>query len=273
MQKKTKKSNWLLNSVVIALVAVSTLSASVMAGCSIDKNNTKETKVVSETQIVTDIETVTEIVTDSEGNTIFVEKNKDSDSKAENGGSADSDKNTDNEKSEKDDTEKSESKGDSANKSESADNSDKSDDSSSNKPADKGDSSEVLSIDGNKYSVGDTVTCRLNVTTPKVVENYQATVTYDSDYLEVTKAKLVSPAAAGGILNYKNAGVIKFNGSNISDGYDYTGGGAIVEITYKVKSAGSTTPRVKWEIIREATVEGNGTNYADGGLSSEFVYS
>lgn len=268
---QNKKSKLLLNCVVIALVATTTLTASIMAGCNLSNDEkTKETKVVSETQIVTEIETYTEIATDSEGNTVYVEKTRVKNGSDEDGKSADSESKADNEKAESNDS----GNNGSAEKAESSDKGDDTSESeSSKKHDDKGDSSDSLNIDGESFNVGDTVTCIMNVKTPGVAENYQATLTYDGDYLEVTKAKLVGDATSGGIINYKNPGVIKFNGSNISSGYDYTDGGAFLEITYKVKDSGSTKPSINWEIVREATEKGGGVNYADNGLTYTFNYS
>ena len=63
------------------------------------------------------------------------------------------------------------------------------------------------------------------------------------------------------MLNYNLNGKIKFNGSNISSGYDYTDTDSFVIVNYEIKAAGSTTPKFIWEVAtgesKKAYVEDN----------------
>ncbi len=150
---------------------------------------------------------------------------------------------------------------------------------SGNNSDNNGGASGVLKIGGKSFNVGDTITCTLSIKTPELIENFQGQIVYDTKYLECTKAKFVGEARSGSVINSRTTpGIIKFNGSSAIDGYDFTDGAAMMEITYKVKGSGSTTPTEKWEIVRRLTEKGNGTNYiTDGkpskGMTSSFSYS
>ncbi len=297
MQKKNKRtSNLIFNSVLIALVAVSTLTASVMAGCSDNSESaeTGATKVITETEIVTDVIPMTEYVTvtDDDGNVIGTEVVEVTNSSDSDSGSSVSDNSSSsgsqvsansvssaNSKSSDSSTASGSSKSsNSSSSSSSSKNSDSSSSSNTSSSDNNNSASDVLSIDGNKFHVGDTVTCKLNITTPTKIENFQGTIKYDDKYLELTYAKLVSPASGGGMINPNVDGIVKFNGSSGSTGYDYTSGGTLLEITFEVKAAGSTTPTVDWVIVRQLQQNGKGTNYISngkpsGGMKASFSYS
>ena len=113
--------------------------------------------------------------------------------------------------------------------------------------------SKTLTVHGKKYNIGDTVVCTYKLTTPAVLENYQATISYDSSKLSCLSAKMSEPAKNGAMLNKNLNGEIKTCGSNISDGYDYTKGGKFMTVTYVVKAGGSSTPKFKWEIASRAS--------------------
>ncbi|MGN1433369.1 MAG: cohesin domain-containing protein, partial [Ruminococcus sp.] len=121
--------------------------------------------------------------------------------------------------------------------------------------------SNACTLDGNKFAVGDTVTCVYKLYAPEVLENYQGYISYDTKYLSVKSAKLDGPAKSSGFLNYNLNGKIKFNGSNISTGYDYTNTGSFIVVNYEIKAAGSTTPKFVWEVAtgesEKAYVENN----------------
>ncbi len=129
--------------------------------------------------------------------------------------------------------------------------------SSSKSDSSKSDSSKpeskTLTVHGKKYNIGDTVVCTYKLTTPAVLENYQATISYDSSKLSCLSAKMSEPAKNGAMLNKNLNGEIKICGSNISDGYDYTKGGKFMTVTYVVKAGGSSTPKFKWEIASRAS--------------------
>ncbi|RGR21313.1 hypothetical protein DW960_03920 [Ruminococcus bromii] len=89
--------------------------------------------------------------------------------------------------------------------------------------------------------------------TPAVLENYQATIKYDSSKLTCKSAKMSEPAKNGAMLNIKIAGEISLSGVNIGDGYDYTNGGAFMTVVYEVKGGGSTSPSYHWEVACRAS--------------------
>nr|WP_181984211.1 cohesin domain-containing protein [Ruminococcus sp. AM28-29LB] len=113
--------------------------------------------------------------------------------------------------------------------------------------------SKSLKIGGKTFNVGDTIVCTYNLTTPAVLENYQATIKYDSSKLTCKSAKMSVPAKYGAMLNIKIAGEISLSGVNIGDGYDYTNGGAFMTVVYEVKGGGSTSPSYHWEVACRAS--------------------
>ena len=105
------------------------------------------------------------------------------------------------------------------------------------------------------------------LTSPEKLENYQAEISYDTKYLSVKSAYLDGSADSGGLLNYNLNGKIKFNGSNISKGYNYTKEDNFVVVNYEIKATGSTTPTFTW--IVATGVSGKAyvkDNKATGGL-------
>ncbi len=247
-----------------------------------------ETKI--DTQIETKIETYTEVVTDAQGHTEYVEETKNvpvnNDKTVSNGNSSEKSESSVNnnngnsneknnggnnninsvnnshnkgsnnqaasktEKSEGSKTNNSSSKTDGNKTNNNGSSSSKSDSSKSDssKPESK-----TLTVHGKKYNIGDTVVCTYKLTTPAVLENYQATISYDSSKLSCLSAKMSEPAKNGAMLNKNLNGEIKICGSNISDGYDYTKGGKFMTVTYVVKAGGSSTPKFKWEIASRAS--------------------
>ena len=113
--------------------------------------------------------------------------------------------------------------------------------------------SKSLKIGGKTFNVGDTIVCTYNLKTPAVLENYQATIKYDSSKLTCKSAKMSEPAKYGAMLNAKIAGEISISGVNIGDGYDYTNGGAFMTVVYEVKGGGSTSPSYHWEVACRAS--------------------
>lgn len=284
MRNYGKKKNYCLIAALASLVAFSTMAASVMSGCGENSDEQKTTDIVHETridtQIETKIETYTEVVTDAQGNTEYVEETKavpvnnnaggnsksgDSGNNSENSGGSSSGKNSNSQQSsviEKSETSKttnnSSSKTDSGktNNNKNNNNSNKNNNSSSSKTdSSKSDdsNSKSLKIGGKTFNVGDTIVCTYNLTTPAVLENYQATIKYDSSKLTCKSAKMSKPAKYGAMLNIKIAGEISLSGVNIGDGYDYTNGGAFMTVVYEVKGGGSTSPSYHWEVACRAS--------------------
>lgn len=230
------------------------------------------------------IEKYTEVVTDAQGNTEYVEETKavpvnnnaggnsksgDSGNNSENSGGSSSGKNSNSKQSsviEKSETSKttnnSSSKTDSGktnnnknNNNSNKNNNNKNNNSSSSKSdSSKSDNnSKSLKIGGKTFNVGDTIVCTYNLKTPAVLENYQATIKYDSSKLTCKSAKMSEPAKNGAMLNIKIAGEISISGVNIGDGYDYTNGGTFMTVVYEVKGGGSTSPSYHWEVACRAS--------------------
>lgn len=281
---KTKKSKHFLTIALASLIVLSSASAAVMSGCGENSESTDETKTVSETQLVTVVVDET-TATDASGNTVSAvntgsntssnassnEKNENSSSQNTNnsGSSANSSSSNSNSNNSASSNNSSNSNNNSNNSnsnnsnnnsnSNNNNNSNSSNNNSSSSSSNKNNSSSsnthkpvtnsnYCTLDGHKYAVGDTVTCIYKLTSPEKLENYQAEISYNTKYLSVKSAYLDGPADSGGLLNYNLNGKIKFNGSNISKGYNYTKEDNFVVVNYEIKAAGSTTPSFNWEV-------------------------
>lgn len=253
-----KKSKHILTIALASLIALSATSAAVMSGCGENSESTNETKTISETELVTVVVDET-YATDAKGNTIPAESKGSDTSSNANGNSK---------KDESSSSQKTNNSGSSANSSAGGSNSNNSSSSKSNnnnnssgnnsssssnktsKPSSNTHKpvtdSNVCNLDGNKFAVGDTVTCVYKLTSPEKLENYQAEISYDTKYLSVKSAYLDGPAESGGLLNYNLKGKVKFNGSNITKGYNYTKEDNFVVVNYEIKASGSTTPTFTW---------------------------
>ena len=274
--KNTKKSKRILVATMALMIALSTSVASVMSGCGENADSTADTIAINETQIVTEIVDET-YATDENGQVVTNSSNDDSESDSNNNGNSSQNSESENsnssEKSSNSNSDSSSKNSNSSNNSGSNTNSNKNQ--TSNASSSKNDSSKTdsntnnnnnsnssnsssgnssannakeLSLDGEKYSKGSTVTCVYKLTTPEALENYQATIKYDSKYLKVKSARLSEKARGGSVLNFKLDGEIKFNGSNISSGYEYENGGEFLTVTYEVLATGSTTTNFEWEV-------------------------
>lgn len=279
---KAKKSKQILTIALASLIVLSAASAAVMSGCGESSESTNETKTVTETELVTVVVDET-YATDAKGNTIPAE-NKGSDTSS-NG-------NANNQNNESSSSQKTNNSSSSANSSSGGNNSNNSASSNSNSGNNNNSNSSgnnsssssktntpssnthkpvtdsnACTLDGNKFAVGDTVTCVYKLTSPEKLENYQAEISYDTKYLSVKSAYLDGSADSGGLLNYNLNGKIKFNGSNISKGYNYTKEDNFVVVNYEIKATGSTTPTFTW--IVATGVSGKAyvkDNKATGGL-------
>ena len=253
-----KKSKHILTIALASLIALSATSAAVMSSCGENSESTNETKTISETELVTVVVDET-YATDAKGNTIPAESKGSDTSSNANGNSK---------KDESSSSQKTNNSGSSANSSAGGSNSNNSSSSKSNnnnnssgnnsssssnktsKPSSNTHKpvtdSNACTLDGNKFAVGDTVTCVYKLTSPEKLENYQAEISYDTKYLSVKSAYLDGPAESGGLLNYNLKGKVKFNGSNITKGYNYTKEDNFVVVNYEIKASGSTTPTFTW---------------------------
>ncbi len=253
MQKNRKTSSFVTVALAL-LIVVSTAAASVMAGCGESSESEKETKAVTETRVVTKTieSTYYEYETDSAGNG---SENSDSTKKqdSDNKSSSNSSKSQNNSNS-------SNSNGSSAVK-----NNQSSSSSSSNKPV----SSKVCSIDGNKFRVGEKVTCEYKITAPEKLEDFAGTVKYDSKYLKVDIAR----PSQNMVMNINIKNKILFNGVNVS-GYDFRNGGTLLTVVYEVVGEGSTKTDIAWDDVTGVSKSGSGTAYiVDGKPVKGFKYS
>ena len=232
MNNSKHKAKRLSVALLIAVLAVSTSFASVMTGCGNKDESSSTAATVASTASAAENTTVANDKSESELNT--ESSTQSSSSKSESSKNDASSKNG----TSKNDTSKN---GTSKN------------DTSKNDSGNK--SSDTLSVDGHDYKKGDTVTVTYTVKSTKVLANFQGTITYDSSKLKVKKAELQSPVKSNSIVNAKNAGVIKFNGSDITSGYDFTNGGDLIVVTYEVTGTGSAKTSYLWESA--STIENN----------------
>lgn len=245
MNNSKHKAKRLSVALLIALLAVSTSFASVMTGCGNKEESSSTAATVTSTASAAENTTVANDKSESELNTESSTQSSSSNSTSTANSSQTSEKSESNGSS---DSSKTESKSESSKNDASSKN-----DTSKNDSGNK--SSDTLSVDGHDYKKGDTVTVTYTVKSTKVLANFQGTITYDSSKLKVKKAELQSPVKSNSIVNAKNAGVIKFNGSDITSGYDFTNGGDLIVVTYEVTGTGSAKTSYLWESA--STIENN----------------
>lgn len=245
MNNSKHKAKRLSVALLIALLAVSTSFASVMTGCGNKDESSSTAATVTSTASAAENTTVANDKSESEVTSESSTQSSSSNSTSTANSSQTSEKSESNGSS---DSSKAESKSESSKNDASSKN-----DTSKNDSGNK--SSDTLSVDGHDYKKGDTVTVTYTVKSTKVLANFQGTITYDSSKLKVKKAELQSPVKSNSIVNAKNAGVIKFNGSDITSGYDFTNGGDLIVVTYEVTGTGSAKTSYLWESA--STIENN----------------
>lgn len=245
MNNSKHKAKRLSVALLIAVLAVSTSFASVMTGCGNKDESSSTAATVTSTASAAKNTTVANDKSESELNTESSTQSSSSNSTSTANSSQTSEKSESNGSS---DSSKAESKSESSKNDASSKN-----DTIKNDSGNK--SSDTLSVDGHDYKKGDTVTVTYTVKSTKVLANFQGTITYDSSKLKVKKAELQSPVKSNSIVNAKNAGVIKFNGSDITSGYDFTNGGDLIVVTYEVTGTGSAKTSYLWESA--STIENN----------------
>lgn len=248
MNNSKHKAKRLSVALLIAVLAVSTSFASVMTGCGNKDESSSTAATVTSTASAAENTTVANDKSESEVTSESSTQNSSSNSTANS--SQTSEKSESNGSS---DSSKAESKSESSKNDASSKNDTSKNDTSKNDSGNK--SSDTLSVDGHDYKKGDTVTVTYTVKSTKVLANFQGTITYDSSKLKVKKAELQSPVKSNSIVNAKNAGVIKFNGSDITSGYDFTNGGDLIVVTYEVTGTGSAKTSYLWESA--STIENN----------------
>lgn len=237
MNNSKHKAKRLSVALLIAVLAVSTSFASVMTGCGNKDESSSTAATVTSTASAAENTTVANDKSESELNTESSTQSSSSNSTSTANSSQTSEKSESNGSS---DSSKAESKSESSKNDASSKN-----DTSKNDSGNK--SSDTLSVDGHDYKKGDTVTVTYTVKSTKVLANFQGTITYDSSKLKVKKAELQSPVKSNSIVNAKNTGVIKFNGSDITSGYDFTNGGDLIVVTYEVTGTGSAKTSYLWK--------------------------
>lgn len=245
MNNSKHKAKRLSVALLIAVLAVSTSFASVMTGCGNKDESSSTAATVTNTASAAENTTVANDKSESELNTESSTQSSSSNSTSTANSSQTSEKSESNGSS---DSSKAESKSESSKNDASSKN-----DTSKNDSGNK--SSDTLSVDGHDYKKGDTVTVTYTVKSTKVLANFQGTIIYDSSKLKVKKAELQSPVKSNSIVNAKNTGVIKFNGSDITSGYDFTNGGDLIVVTYEVTGTGSAKTSYLWESA--STIENN----------------
>ena len=250
MNNSKHKAKRLSVALLIAVLAVSTSFASVMTGCGNKDESSSTAATVTSTASAAENTTVANDKSESELNTESSTQSSSSNSTSTANSSQTSEKSESNGSS---DSSKTESKSESSKNDASSKNDTSKNDTSKNDSGNK--SSDTLSVDGHDYKKGDTVTVTYTVKSTKVLANFQGTITYDSSKLKVKKAELQSPVKSNSIVNAKNAGVIKFYGSDITSGYDFTNGGDLIVVTYEVTGTGSAKTSYLWESA--STIENN----------------
>ena len=248
MNNSKHKAKRLSVALLIAVLAVSTSFASVMTGCGNKDESSSTAATVTSTASAAENTTVANDKSESELNTESSTQSSSSNSTANSSQTSEKSESNGSSDSSKAESQSESSKNDASSKNDTSKN-----DTSKNDSGNK--SSDTLSVDGHDYKKGDTVTVTYTVKSTKVLANFQGTITYDSSKLKVKKAELQSPVKSNSIVNAKNAGVIKFNGSDITSGYDFTNGGDLIVVTYEVTGTGSAKTSYLWESA--STIENN----------------
>lgn len=254
MNNSKHKAKRLSVALLIAVLAVSTSFASVMTGCGNKDESSSTVATVTSTASAAENTTVANDKSESEVTSESSNsQSSGSESKSESAQSSEKSESSGSSDSSKAESKSESSKNDASSKNDTSKNDTSKNDTSKNDSGNK--SSDTLSVDGHDYKKGDTVTVTYTVKSTKVLANFQGTITYDSSKLKVKKAELQSPVKSNSIVNAKNAGVIKFNGSDITSGYDFTNGGDLIVVTYEVTGTGSAKTSYLWESA--STIENN----------------
>ena len=253
MNNSKHKAKRLSVALLIAVLAVSTSFASVMTGCGNKDESSSTAATVTSTASAAENTTVANDKSESELNTESSTHRSSSNSTANSSQTSEKSESNGSSDSSKAESKSESSKNDASSKNDTSKNDTSKNDTSKNDSGNK--SSDTLSVDGHDYKKGDTVTVTYTVKSTKVLANFQGTITYDSSKLKVKKAELQSPVKSNSIVNAKNAGVIKFNGSDITSGYDFTNGGDLIVVTYEVTGTGSAKTSYLWESA--STIENN----------------
>lgn len=102
-----------------------------------------------------------------------------------------------------------------------------------------------FTVDGKEYTAnaGTTVTYKIDMTTPVIIENGQFVIYYPGEALEVQSVTFDSDVLGAPTCNYKSPAVlgkeIDFNFSDVTNGYDFTTKKTLVTVEFKATGAGS----------------------------------
>lgn len=104
-----------------------------------------------------------------------------------------------------------------------------------------------------KVNVGDNITYTCYLTTPKAIENIQASLSYGDDVLKLVKSssKEMFPTLSGAIYNTSLSGGVLFNASEPMEGYDFTTKQVLVELKFQVVKEGYTSVATAIEFMDE----------------------
>ncbi len=270
------KNKLILNAAVVSMLAAAMLSASVLTGCG-NGSDTKETKVVTETQIVTRVVTKTGAATEGteaksgqettaaaekkETEKKETEKKENSGGESQNNGSNNNGESNNSSGGENDNRISGKSEGENkgsggslvknptpnldsnSTKNEVADNSGYKSD------------NKTLKIDGKEYKVGDKVTIVYYLSYPSKFINYQGFIDYDGKCLKPVEFEMLGSASSGCINNIdENLQRLYFNGSRLA-GYHYENGGEFMYVTFEVVGGGEASPKQYWEVASD--MDGN----------------
>ena len=120
-----------------------------------------------------------------------------------------------------------------------------------------------VTVDGVEYiaQVGDIITYTANLTTPKNIENVQAFTAFDAATLKLVEADAATrfPNMTGVVANAAD-GVVYFNASEISAGFDFTAGQTLIYLQFEVVGEADATI----DTTIEEMVEYFGGDYVTG---------
>ena len=130
-----------------------------------------------------------------------------------------------------------------------------------------------VTVGGTEYgvTVGDVITYTYTLTTPTAVENAQATTYYDAEKLEliVPESKAANKMfpvlrdITSVVYNTDIPGEVKFNAmEGVDEGFDFTEGGVLVTLDFKVLDASASTI---YTTLEEMVKFGEKVDYATGG--------
>lgn len=121
---------------------------------------------------------------------------------------------------------------------------------------------DTVTINGTEFAVGDTIKVKKELTvSDKWLINGQVVVPYDNTVLEFVEGteKEMFPKLAGNDLVWNNTGsAVKFNFININNGINFTEGGVLYELTFKVIGTSENPVTIDDELVEISTFTFNG---------------